>query len=351
MKIHFFVIGDNNNASSRQRAYLVADELKRNNINTIIHEPPVSALTKASWIKKIKLSWLYIKIFKSINKKDVIFLQRTINKYFFVLFVIYILIFKRKIIFDIDDAVYLYSYSSYLRVKILMKMADAVIAGSYSLVKWAKRYNNNVYYVPTCIPFGLYDRYSVLKRADNNILNIGWIGKGIDHCENLELLIPVFEKLIKDNINFKFILVGSQRETKVYSLFNKVKELNVEFIDELNWRDSEEVPRVIQKFDIGLMPLMDTQWNQNKCAFKAVECMACGVSTIVSPIGENNYLISDGENGFLAGSFEEWDSKIKKLAQDHDLRSKIGNKARETIKKKYSYEAVIDIYINIIKKI
>ena len=157
MTIHFFTKGDKNAGSSRQRAFFVAEELNKKNIKAIVHQPPLVLTSEAPWPKKSKLIFQYLKIFTQIKKTDIIFLQRAIyNKYFFILIVLHKLIFRRKMIFDFDDAIYQHSF---LKTKILTKLADVIIVGSHSLRDWAKQYNKNVYIVPTCVKFEKYKKF------------------------------------------------------------------------------------------------------------------------------------------------------------------------------------------------
>jgi len=349
MTIHFFTKGDKTAGSSRQRAFLAAEELNKRGLRAVVYQPSLVKASETKWPRKLKVLFKYLKILKNIKKDDIIYLQRTIyNKYFFVLIVFYKLVFRRKMIFDFDDAIYLHSF---LKTKVLTKLADAVIVGSHSLADWAKKYNKNVYIIPTSLSFPLYDKYSRFKRTENEKFTIGWMGNGPAHYENLKILVPVFEKLIKEGLKFKFILVGSLANQKVYDLFRGIKALDVKFIDALDWSDSEAMPKMIQNFDIGLMPLLDSEWNRGKCAFKAIEYMACGVLSITSPVGENNYLIEDGINGFLARSTEDWVEKIKKVYNDPALFVRLGKKAQETILKEYSFEANIPIIQAIIEKL
>jgi glycosyltransferase involved in cell wall biosynthesis len=349
MTVHFFTKGDKSAGSSRQRAFLVAEELNKIGMHAIVHQPPLIFSSLLPWYQKIKLIFRYVAMLFRIKKSDVIYLQRTIyNKYFFVLIVVYELVFRRKMIFDFDDAIYLHSP---VKTKILTKFADAVIVGSHALADWAKKYNKNVRIIPTSVLFESYERFSRFKRSDNQKFVIGWIGNASDHYENLKILKPVFQRLVNDSMPFKFILVGALCDQKVYSFFRSIKDLDVEFINSLDWADSESVPKMIQNFDIGLMPLLDTEWNKGKCAFKAVEYMACGVPSIVSPVGEDNYLVQDGQNGFLANSTEEWVAKIKEFYNNIELRSQMGKQARETIKLKYSYEANIPILQSLLEKL
>ncbi len=338
MIVNFFTKGDRSAGSSRQRAFLVAENLNRQGIQAIVYEPSLSLVSQSSLRRKVKLLWRYLLIFSKIKQKDVIFLQRAIyNKYFFVMIVCYKLFFRRKIIFDFDDAVYLHSP---WKTKILVKLANVVIVGSHSLANWAKEYNKNVCIIPTSIDFACYSRFSKEYGRGKKEIILGWVGNAVDHYNNLKILKPVFRDLINQKINFSLVLVGSLSCQKVYDLFT-MDGLKVEFVDSLDWSREGVVPAIIQKFDIGLMPLKDNEWNRGKCAFKAVEYMACGVPVVISAVGENNYLVQDGKNGFLSETTEEWVHKIKMLYDNRNLLKKIGKAGQKTVKARYSYEASI----------
>ena len=112
----------------------------------------------------------------------------------------------------------------------------------------------------------------------------------------------------------------------------------VELVDDLPWDDVEEVARRIAAFDIGLMPLVDDETSRGKCAFKAIEYMACGVATVCSRVGENGYLIEDGVNGFLASGPEEWVARLEALFLDPSLRARLSRAGQETVRTGYSLE-------------
>jgi glycosyltransferase involved in cell wall biosynthesis len=57
---------------------------------------------------------------------------------------------------------------------------------------------------------------------------------------------------------------------------------------------------------------------------------------VASPVGVNKEIIQDGENGFLASSYNEWLEKLILLVQNEDLRRKLGQKGRETVENRYS---------------
>ena len=332
MTVYFFTKGGMESGSSRQRAFLIAEKLNEIGQKAIVYQP---LRKERGLIKKIIN---FVSFFGKIKKNDILYLQRTIyNRKLLILIICYKLTFRRKIIFDFDDAIY---FQHRLRTKILTKIADIVIVGSHSLRDWALKINKNVYIIPTSVDHKLYEKYDALKRPPNDKVVIGWIGNGRDHYKNLALLEPVFECLIADGFDFKFRLIGALKDKRIYELFEGIKNLDIEIVDSLDWSNPENMPKTIQYFDIGLMPLIDDEWHRGKCAFKAIEYMACGVPVVISAVGENNYLVQDGINGFLTVSENDWVEKIKRIIQgDPSFCKKIKLNGKKTILEKYSFEA------------
>lgn len=337
MTVHFFAKGDMRTASSRQRAFLIAEELTEKwHIEVIICTPPINTISETPWPKKGMLILAAYKNLWEVKRGDIIFLQRAIqNKYFFAALIFQKLFFRRKMILDLDDAIYLHSP---YKTKIVARIADAVIVGSHSLADWAEKYNKNVHLIPTGVRVSDYERFDSVRRKRNEQFTIGWIGNGPAHYENLWLLVPVLEEVARRKPGIRFRLIGSLGDKRVYALFRNIDGLHAEFTDSLDWGDREAIPRAIQEFDIGLMPLVDSEWNRGKCAFKAIEYMACSVPAILSPVGESNYLVKDSVNGFLPSSPREWVDDILKLYADDRLRVDIGRLANKTVNEWYSLE-------------
>ncbi len=346
MKVHFFTKREANAGSSRQRAFLVVDQLRKKGVDADIHGPSAATISETSWPKKASLIWGHIVGLGEIRAGDIVFLQRPLgNKYLLVLLVLYTLLFRRKTFFDMDDSVFL---SLPWKTKLFVKMSDVIVVGSHYLADWAKAYNPNVHIIPTSVSIEKYRSQSRDYSIVNDTLTIGWVGGANYHYENLRLLAPAFQELVRRGVPFRFVLIGASGNQKVYDLFQGIRGLDVELIDALDWTDPKAVPSAIQKFDIGLMPLVDTPGTRGKCAFKAIEYMACGVVPIVSPVGENVHLVQDGVNGFLAKDTEEWVEKILRVQQDPGLCQTIGKNAQATIEKDYSFDAnmgrLIDLF-------
>lgn len=346
MKVYFFTKGDIHTASSRQRAFLMAEELSKNGIDTVICTPPINLISETPWPKKGELILTAYKNLSKVGRRDVIFLQRAFqNKYFFGALIFHKLFLGRKLILDLDDAVYLHSP---LKTKILARLANVITAGSHSIQEWARKYNKNVYLIPTSVPISVYEKFSSIRRDANKKFTLGWIGNGPAHYENLRVLVPVFTEVARWNPDFLFRLIGALGDRKIYELFNTMDGMQIEIIDSLDWGDQEAIPRAIQRFDVGLMPLEDSEWNRGKCAFKAIEYMACGVPVVLSKVGENAFLVDDDDNGMLAVTTEEWVAKIKLLYTNQSLRERMGERGKEKVGMGYSLSTNAEVLLNII---
>ena len=75
--------------------------------------------------------------------------------------------------------------------------------------------------------------------------------------------------------------------------------------------------------------------------------MALGIPSIVSPVGVNNTIVNDNENGLFAETIDEWECAIEKLIQNKAERKRIGMAGKETIRDKYSVLAYTAEYIKL----
>ena len=64
-----------------------------------------------------------------------------------------------------------------------------------------------------------------------------------------------------------------------------------------------------------------------------------GLPVIASPVGENSYIVQDGQNGFLVDSAEGWYRSISALLDSPDLAAQMGGSGYERFKERYSTES------------
>ncbi len=85
----------------------------------------------------------------------------------------------------------------------------------------------------------------------------------------------------------------------------------------------------------------------------ALESLAMGVPVVSSRGGGMPELVKHGMNGFLIETqdIEKYAEFILRLIQDHELRSRLGRKAVQTIHQKYSEDLVIPRYLELYESV
>jgi glycosyltransferase involved in cell wall biosynthesis len=100
------------------------------------------------------------------------------------------------------------------------------------------------------------------------------------------------------------------------------------------WSEETEVSE-IQRFDIGIMPLVDSPWERGKCGYKLIQYMACGLPVVASPVGVNEEIVVNGENGYLARTPDDWLTAFRMLSADAVFRRNMGAFGRLAVERKY----------------
>ncbi len=244
-------------------------------------------------------------------------------------------VFRKKIIYDFDDAIWLPNTSEenssvsrlkwHSKVSSICRWSYAVSCGNQYLCDFAKLYNNRVFLNPTTIDTNkLHNTEVSIQKIKSAKLTIGWTGTH-STLKYIDVLLPVIQSLEKKFPNqIRFVVIADKNPSFSVSSFWFIP-----------WSKETEIQDLLQ-FDIGIMPLADDVWAKGKCGFKALQYMALGIPAIASPVGVNSQIIDDGVNGFLCNSTDEWESKIIQLIHDASLRKRMGEDGRKSVVEHYS---------------
>jgi glycosyltransferase involved in cell wall biosynthesis len=248
---------------------------------------------------------------------------------------------KKKLIFDFDDAIWLNDVSegnkylgwlkNPLKTDKLIKLSDLVFAGNKFLAAYARQFNENVIVIPTTLNIEIFK--PGIENFKKEAICIGWTGSSTT-LKHFKLLIPCLKKIKEKYGNKVFFKIIS--DVPYIS-----QEIDLVFC---KWNLSAEIED-LSEIDIGIMPLPDDEWAKGKCGFKGLQYMSLEIPTIMSPVGVNTEIISDGINGFLAGNDEEWIDKLSLLVESPELREKLGKEGRKTVIDKYSFQAQKQNYL------
>jgi glycosyltransferase involved in cell wall biosynthesis len=348
-RVNVFLKGPRSQATPRYRGFLMAEALQRGGLGVVVHAPVVRPRGgRADRLRE--LGRLARGLWSA--RSGVVYLVRTVYHPHFTRMV-WVLkrVYGTRVVFDFDDAKYLVRPR---QIRRLTRLADAVVVGSHALAEWAGRHNARVHIVPTSVPFEVYSRFTHdYEEPRDGPPRVGWIGTGPDHLANLALVEPALLRLQEAGIPLRFVLIGALGRREVYDVFARARAngVDVEFVDELDWSRPELAAREIGRFEVGVMPLVDTEHNRCKCAFKAVEYMACGVATLCSAVGENLHVVEDGRTGLLARTPDDWYEKLATLLCDRHLAARLGRAGQQEVRVRYSLEANAPRLVEVIARL
>lgn len=236
------------------------------------------------------------------------------------------------VILDFDDAIWVIKTSDTNRrwawLKFANKTADIskiaahVVVGNRFLAEYAGKFNANVTVVPPTVDLDVYD-IAAVDRPDRYAYSsdrpfvIGWTGSHTTSTY-LKVVEPAL-RILAQRHNILFRVIGDPTY--------RAEGFPYELVD---WSAATEVQDLVP-LDAGIMPLLDYDWARGKCGMKAIQYMALGIPSVVSPVGFNTELIQHDENGLLADTVDDWVTSLERLILDHELRSRLGAAGRRTV--------------------
>jgi glycosyltransferase involved in cell wall biosynthesis len=250
-------------------------------------------------------------------------------------------LFRKKIIYDFDDAIWI-PFSSqhnkmgkwlrwFKKVRTICKWSYKVSVGNEYLADFARRYNKNVIVVPTVV-----NTESIHNRLQEHVTDhpvIGWTGT-FSTLKYIDIVLPVLQAL-QEKREFTFLVIAD--------VDPQLPLKNYRFI---KWEKETEAEDLLQ-MHIGLMPLYDDEMSKGKCGFKAIQYMSLGIPPVVSPVGVNTTIVDNKRNGFICTDPEQWRSALENLLDDALLRQQIGQAARQKIEAAYSVHNTLESFLKL----
>lgn len=231
---------------------------------------------------------------------------------------------KQPFTVEFDDAIFLTRLHR-AKMETLCVLATRVIVGNQELSSFATRFNRKVTIVPTTIELARYpvaETRSAPPAGTDRPFVIGWIGLPY----NFDSLQLVCEPLAR---------LAAERSIVLRVVSDGCPDLPGVPVEAVPWTAEKETEE-IERFDVGIMPLADTEWSRGKCALKILQYFAAGRPAIASPVGANTDVIEPGKNGFLASNHDEWYRALVHLAGTPALAVRMGEQARQDVERGYS---------------
>jgi len=177
-----------------------------------------------------------------------------------------------------------------------------------------------VHYLPNGVDVDLFRVVEPIQEKRQKIV-VGHVGKECPQKGQKEYIYPAIQKS------------GAESITSVVTWQNKIPH--------------DQMYKIYQKMDVFIVAS-----TEDGTPNPALEAASCGRPIISNRIGNMPEFIEDGVNGFLVDRHvDEYVEKINWLQKNRDKMIKMGEKARETVEKGWSWEIQAENYRNMFKEI
>jgi len=346
------------NASARHRLYKYVRHISEKEIDFDIFPPTGTSTYQRFFVpwEKRGQYWYFICVFLNrfrviwrSPKYDAVFLQRTILSEFFYdppLFIFALWLLNRHIIYDVDDAIWIFPPHSVRSASRILntltrwrfywdvRLSKGVVVSTEYIAAYVKRINGNVKVIPTLVDV---ENFPVREHKESKPVIIGWTGGP----GNLIFLKTIEKPLATLALKYPI---------KLRIISSRTIAMNGIDVDFVRWDKITEAT-YISSFDIGIMPLPDNDYTKGKGGFKILEYMAAGLPSVISPVGVNAHIIKNYTNGFFAKNDQEWIDSLTILIEDASLRKKMGDNARAFVLEHYDYDIWVDAFISTVKNV
>jgi glycosyltransferase involved in cell wall biosynthesis len=249
-----------------------------------------------------------------------------------------------RLVYDTDDATYLrpaFTPSTlFQRLRRFDKVAEVasrarwVSVATEPIATWARQHNPNVSVVPMAVDLAEYDRVRPSTRATSERVVLGWAGTA-GGLRYLEALAPVLRDVSARRSIVVRVISGGFRDVCLPGVPVEARP----------WQARTALAEM-KDFDIGLVPLDDTAFEQAKFPFKLLQYLALGIPAVSARIGVACDVVEHGRSGLLAGSPDEWRAALETLIDDADRRKRMASAGHDTVAAHYTIDRVAPLVLD-----
>lgn len=187
--------------------------------------------------------------------------------------------------------------------------AAAITVSTPELGEALEHLNPEIWVLPNCLP----DYWLDFERPERDgPVAISWAGSST-HRGDMHKDVQYGLRKALQQTDAVFVCQGHdyRRELRVEGEF-------------VAWSPSiPDFHRTLLNYDIGLCPLRPTAFNRCKSELKAMEYQAAGVVPVAQDTPAYRRVITDGVDGFLCRTQDQWLRRIRDLVLDHDMRAEM----------------------------
>jgi glycosyltransferase involved in cell wall biosynthesis len=247
---------------------------------------------------------------------------------------------KHPLVFDVDDAIWIARPFGRSSIAAIARRSAVCIVGNTFLAEWFGRYAAEVRIVPTAIDTERFSPAPTRAEEGRGRFTVGWTGTRAN-LSHLDLMLPALEQFMTRRDDVELVIVADSPPDVC------LPGGRVRFV---KWRPDLEA-EILREFDVGIMPLADTEWTRGKCSFKMLQYMAVGVPVIVSPVGMNRDVLALGSVGLSATNPAEWLEAFERLYADREAARTMGKAGRAVVEQSFSRTAVTALLADVFRSL
>lgn len=238
----------------------------------------------------------------------------------------------KPLVVDIDDAIWLYSPLGKSQVARLVGRADMVFAGNAFIADWCSQYCKSIKIIPTAIDDERFAPRLAPKKEDSPFV-IGWTGTS-GNFRFLQMIEKALGRFLRDHPSARLMIVADRAPNEL--------AIPAEQVVFRQWNPATE-HLVLHEFDVGIMPLDDSELSRGKCSFKMLQYMAVGLPVVASPYGMNAEVFWHGDIGYAAVSDDDWYEALNSCIENTAEPQRKGQVARGVLVEYFSISKISEM--------
>ncbi len=194
-----------------------------------------------------------------------------------------------------------------------------------------------------------WERSLSLRKLMNREILVGYVG-GLGKANDVLTLLKAAMRL-KNFKQIGFIIVGSGEKREEY--INFCKENNLDNVLFLSAVSRKEARNLIRQLDICIQPLPNNEHFFSTLTSKTFDYLALGKPMIFCGSGDTAELLQKSGGGVVVPPEDDkaLAETIRMLAENDNLREKMGKSARQWYKKNINFETTFNIMKKVIEGI
>jgi glycosyltransferase involved in cell wall biosynthesis len=224
----------------------------------------------------------------------------------------------------------------------MLSQADGVIVTTFELKNYANQFNQGVCVIPNSIDFNIWPDVKD-KAKDKDEVRLIWQG-GASHYSDLAEVQAPLERLMHKYPNLHFYLIG-----QVFP--GIVKNMPQDRVKRAGWinADGHGYRTACYNADIGICPLIESDFNKAKSSIKYYEYSAAGIATVARNMLPYSEDINHGKNGYLYDNPTHFEQLVGDLIDDPIERMSLAKNAKEYVKKYRNLDDIVHDWAAFIK--